>query len=91
MIKEIRIMPEDLPPGPWKVEASTPNDGFECFYVVAADGSVVIEVPGPQNESQERLASAIAFIPDLLKCTLAAAQAYFEANPDKLPKEPIIN
>lgn len=63
MTLDIEAIKRGLPEEPWTYRASTPADGFECFYVEAADGSVVIEVPGPQNERQENLARRIASIP----------------------------
>jgi hypothetical protein len=60
---DIEAIKSGLPEEPWTYRKSIPTDGFECFIVEAADGSVVIEVPGPQNERQENLAKRIASIP----------------------------
>lgn len=54
-------------PGPWVFEASTPSDGFECYWVTPELlGTPLCDVRGPQNPENEANARLIAAAPDLL-------------------------
>lgn len=66
-------------PGPWKSTPSTPQDGFECYWITAIPNpnmeKEVATVAGPQNMTNEANANLIAAGPDLL----VALEAYVEA------------
>jgi len=57
-------------PGPWKSTPSTPQDGFECYWITAIPNpnmeKEVATVAGPQNMTNEANANLIASAPDLL-------------------------
>lgn len=61
-------------PGPWKFTASSPEEGFECFWIEADDEfrSSIGDVHGPQNNEGYANATLIAAAPDLLEACLAA-------------------
>lgn len=57
-------------PGPWKVNLSTPADGFECYWITACPVSnqerELATVTGPHNANNGANAHLIAAAPDLL-------------------------
>lgn len=55
---------------PWESTASTPEDGFECFFIHAGEGysqRQIATVDGPQNDKGEANARLIAAAPELLE------------------------
>lgn len=55
---------------PWESTASTPEDGFECFFIHAGEGysqRQIATVNGPQDEKGEANARLIAAAPELLE------------------------
>lgn len=55
---------------PWEFIASTPENGFECFFICAGEGysqRQIATVDGPQDEKGEANARLIAAAPELLE------------------------
>jgi hypothetical protein len=56
--------------GPWEATASTPEDGFECFFIHAGEGysqRQIATVNGPQDKKGEANTQLIAAAPELLE------------------------
>lgn len=47
------------------VRVSTPNDGFECYYLDDENGREVASINGPQSIDGFRLASQMAAAPEM--------------------------
>ena len=63
---------------PWEFTASTPEDGFECFFIYAGEGysqRQIATVNGPQDEKGEANARLIAATPELLEALKHAENA----------------
>jgi hypothetical protein len=66
---------------PWTATASTPEDGFECFFIYAGEGysqRQVATVDGPQNEKGEANAKLIAAAPELLEALKCLTDQIFD-------------
>ena len=72
-------------PGPWNAHPSTPEDGYECFWIVArkpmglaTHGFSIVDIAtadGPQNETRKANARLIALAPSLAAALLVAEKA----------------
>lgn len=68
---------------PWEFTASTPEDGFECFFIHAGEGysqRQIAAVDGPQDEKGEANARLIAAAPELLDALLGCRRSLELAN-----------
>lgn len=56
-------------PGPWKIERSIPEEGFECFFITTEywPNSSICDCPGPHIKEKESNALLIAAAPDMLE------------------------
>ena len=84
-------------PGPWNAHPSTPEDGYECFWIVARKpmglatyGFSIVDIAtadGPQNETRKANARLIALAPSLAAALLVAEKALREISRQKKTDE----
>ena len=82
---DLEKMLAEATPGPWNAHPSTPEDGYECFWIVARKpmglatrGFSIVDIAtadGPQNETRKANARLIALAPSLAAALLVAEKA----------------